>query len=78
MVRGRVKNGVVVLEGRSTLREGTEVAIEPLPRTSNKKNGAAKQPTVSRALASLAGKAKSLPPDASRNIDHYLYGHAKR
>jgi hypothetical protein len=77
MIRGRVQNGVVVLETPSALREGTEVAVEPLLRT-GKKGMAAKRPTVSRALASLAGKAKKLPPDAARNIDHYLYGHAKR
>jgi hypothetical protein len=77
MIRGRVRNGVVVLEGNGTLREGTEVAVEPLP-ASPKKGKNAKQPTVSRALASLAGKAKGLPRDAAANLDHYLYGHAKR
>lgn len=77
MIRGRVQNGVVVLEAGGALREGTEVMVDPLPRTS-KKAKATKRPTVSRALASLAGKAKGLPPDAARNVDHYLYGHAKR
>jgi hypothetical protein len=77
MIRGRVQNGVVVLKAPSALREGTEVAVEPLPRI-DKKGKAAKRPTVGRALASLAGKAKNLPPDAARNVDHYLYGHAKR
>jgi hypothetical protein len=77
MIRGRVHNGVVVLETQEALSEGTEVAVEPLTQA-GKNSTTAKQPTVSRALASLAGKAKGLPPDASRNIDHYLYGHAKR
>ena len=77
MIRGRVQNGVVVLEGRAALREGTEVSVEPIPKTV-KKSKAAKRPTVSRALANLAGKAKGLPPDAAQNIDHYLYGHAKQ
>ena len=77
MVRGRVKNGVVVLEGWGALREGMEVVVEPL--SSNARKGrTAKQPTVSRALANLAGKAKGLPRDAAKNLDHYLYGHAKR
>ena len=75
MIRGRVQNGVVVLDVPKALREGTEVAIEPLP---GKKTKAAKRPTVNRALAALAGKAKKLPPDAAKNIDHVLYGHAKR
>jgi hypothetical protein len=77
MIRGRVRNGVVVLAAPGALREGTEVVVEPLPQRS-KKTGNAKQPTVSRALVRLAGKAKGLPADAARNLDHYLYGHAKR
>ena len=77
MIRGRVQNGVVVLEAQGTLPDGTEVAVEPLPQT-RKKRKSAKRPTVSRALANLAGKAKGLPRDAARNVDHYLYGHAKR
>jgi hypothetical protein len=77
MIRGRVQNGVVVLNSRGVFSEGTEVVVEPIPRA-KKKEKASKQPTVNRALASLAGKAKNLPPDAARNVDHYLYGHAKR
>lgn len=75
--RGRVENGVVVLEVPGALRDGTEVAIQPLTRRSNEVKRA-ERPTVSRALKRLAGKAKGLPPDAARNVDHYLYGHAKR
>ncbi len=77
MSRGRVHNGVVVLEDPEALSEGTEVAVEPLSRR-GKPVKAAKQATVRQALARLAGKAKGLPPDAARNMDHYLYGHAKR
>ena len=80
MIRGRVHNGVVVLEDPAALREGTEVAVEPVSRRGKKTREAqsAKRTTVGPALARLAGKAKGLPPDASRNVDHYLYGHAKR
>ncbi|MCC6126126.1 MAG: hypothetical protein IT426_14285 [Pirellulales bacterium] len=77
MIRGRVENGVVVLENSKILREGTEVAVKPLSRPRQKLQ-VPKRSTVSRALAGLAGKAKNLPPDAARNLDHYLYGHAKR
>ncbi len=76
MIRGRVQNGVVVLETQGVLRDGTEVAVEPLTSAS-KKGKSTKRPTVRRALANLAGKAKNLPPDAARNLDHYLYGHAQ-
>jgi hypothetical protein len=75
--RGPVENGAVVLEVSGAPRDGTEVTVEPV-RRKGKKAKAAKGPTVSPALARLAGKAKGLPADAARNIDHYLYGHAKR
>jgi hypothetical protein len=77
MIRGRVKNGVVVLEDPRALRDGTEVAVKPLSRRRGNAR-AAQRPAMGHALARLAGKAEGLPPDASRNVDHYLYGHAKR
>lgn len=77
MIRGRVHNGMVELDAPGSLTEGTEVVVQPLSRN-GKKSKAADKPTVNRALARLAGKAKGLPPDAARNLDHYLYGHAKR
>jgi hypothetical protein len=78
MIRGRVENGVVVLKKPGALREGTEVAIQPIAPNGKKKTTATKHPTVRSALAKLAGKAKGLPRDAARNLDHYLYGHEKR
>jgi len=77
MIRGRVHNGVVVLEEPGALCEGTEVSVTRLSRRGQKVKGA-KRGAIRPALARLAGKAKGLPPDASRNVDHYLYGHAKR
>jgi hypothetical protein len=74
--RGHVENGVVVLEVPGALREGTEVSVQPLARCKRSIRG--KRPTAGAALRRLAGKAKGLPPDAARNMDHYLYGHAKR
>jgi len=77
MIRGRMQNGVVVLDDPQAFREGTEVAVEPLSE-GGEKAPAGKRPTASRALRRLAGKARGLPPDAARNVDHYLYGHEKR
>lgn len=38
-----------------------------------------KSPKSFAALSkSLAGSIKDLPADASRNVDHYLYGHKRR
>jgi len=75
--RGRVKNGVVVLEGRARPEEGTKVTVQPVrkaARPSRKKRPL----TLYERLKPLIGKAKGLPPDASINIDHYLYGLPKR
>ena len=72
-LRGRVNNGIVVLDNPKALPNGTEVAIRALrgkPRRRRSK--------VAKGLLKLSGKAKGLPADASRNIDHYLYGHTKR
>ena len=77
MIRGRVRNGVVVLDEPGALPEGTEVSVEPLSR-GGERSKAAGRPTVRRALARLAGKAEGLPPDAARNVDHYLYGHKRQ
>ena len=68
--RGRVHNGVVVIEGGATLPEGTVVTIEA--------------PEV-RCVAGAADSLYSLGelamatgiPDLALNIDHYLYGHPK-
>jgi len=79
--RGRVKNGVVVLEGRARPEEGTKVTVHAVrtlrkaARPSRKK----KPPmTLYERLKPVIGKAKGLPPDAAINIDHYLYGLPKR
>jgi hypothetical protein len=76
--RGRVKNGVVVLEQSARLAEGAEVSVRPLRRAA-RASGRKKAPsTLYERLKSVAGKAKGLPPDASINHDHYLYGLPKR
>jgi len=36
------------------------------------------QGDLGKRMRRLAGKARGLPPDAARNVDHYLYGHEKR
>jgi hypothetical protein len=36
------------------------------------------QPTLQDRLKNVIGKAKDMPPDASVNIDHYLYETPKR
>jgi hypothetical protein len=76
--RGRVKNGVVVLEGRARPEEGTKVtvhAVRKAARTSRKKNSPL---TLYERMRPFIGIAKGLPSDMSINHDHYLYGTPKR
>jgi hypothetical protein len=76
--RGRVRNGVVVLEDPNALPEGTEVSVRPMKPRRKPAKGKQRPVTVKPGLLKLAGKAKDLPADAARNLDHYLYGHPKR
>jgi len=66
--RGYVKQGVILLRDGASLKDGTEVRVEPL------------KPAKKRATASLgqkmlahAGVVKGLPSDLAKNHDHYLY-----
>jgi hypothetical protein len=80
-VRGKIKNGKVLLDNPKALPDGTEVEVravkKPRPRAKPRKP---KQPprSVADRLHSVIGKAKNLPPDMSVNHDHYLYGLPKR
>ena len=74
--RGRVQGGVIVLDSATKLPDGTIVSIEPVAQADELP--AERQETLSEVLLAFAGKAQGLPPDASRNHDHYLYGTPKR
>ncbi len=69
--RGRVRNGVIVLEPPATLPEGVEVEVVPAD------DGRA-GPTWAEVFEDVAGRAEGLPADASINHDHYLYGTPKK
>jgi hypothetical protein len=71
-VEGRVEGGVVVLDPPASLPDGTRVAVRPLrgPVTKPKR----RLKTLYDLLKPVIGKARDLPPDASVNHDHYLYG----
>ena len=62
---------------------GTEVEVRPArkrkPAAKGKRPKAKGQPrSLAERLANVVGKATGLPPDASVNHDHYLYGLPKR
>jgi len=67
--KGHVKNGTVVLDEPVALPEGTEVTVDVVP-------GGTSAP-LSEKLKDVIGKATGLPPDASSQKRHYLYGHPK-
>ncbi len=69
--RGHVKKGVIVFADPVELREGTKVTVELIGKRRRRE-------TLSQVLLRHAGTAKGLPPDASRNVDHYLYGAPKK
>jgi len=76
--RGKVKNGVVVLDDPKALPDGTDVIVEPVKSKSKPTRKAKQLKKYRQRLMKYAGKADGLPSDASRNLEHYLYGHPKR
>jgi hypothetical protein len=70
--RGRIKNGVVVLERKAKLPEGTSVRVEPV--SSPVKKPARTNGKPAYGLLKFAGMAKGLPRDMARNHDHYIHG----
>ena len=78
--RGRIANGVVVLEPGANLPEGAEVSVVLA------KNGAPTtveaEPTIGQKLAALARSLEDqpcdLPTDLAAQHDHYLHGLPKR
>jgi len=71
--QGHVENGAVVLDGPVKLPEGARVEIALLPVSEGQPEDAS-TPTLYERLRPLFGIANDLPPDGSRNLDHYLYG----
>jgi len=73
---GHVKNGRVELDGPSRLPEGAEVEVTLAPQAGADIDETG--PTLYDRLKDFIGSVDDLPPDASVNVDHYLYGHPKR
>ena len=69
--RGRVKNGVIVLDQRAELPEGQEVSVRVLRASKGK--AARRLPTFYERMKEFAGAVQG-PPDLADNHDHYLHG----
>lgn len=76
-LHGLVKNGVVILDEPSTLPEGARVIVSFFDFTQNEVPEDQTGETLYERLMPAIGAAKGLPPDASTNVDHYLYGAPK-
>ena len=75
--RGHIKNGRIELDQQVRLPEGAPVEVSlDGPRVSSAGDGA--RPTLYDQLKDFIGSVDDLPPDASINVDHYLYGHPKK
>ena len=77
---GRIQNGVVVLDDMCALPEGAVVHVQlaDAKRTNAERMLDESGQTLGQKLMKFAGQASGLPPDAARNVDHYLYGTPKR
>ena len=72
--RGRVENGVVVLEPGAHLRDGIEVRVEPVPEPEAAVEGPGEVQQLRQGLLGFSGIIKGGPSDLARNHDHYLHG----
>ena len=75
--RGHVKDGRIELDEPVRLPEGAPVEVsiaQQQARAGDDESG----PTLYERLKDFIGTVDDLPPDASINVDHYLYGHPKR
>lgn len=73
---GHIENGQVVFDAAPGLPDGTPVVVSVVQRPAAE--GEREIPTLYERMKPFIGKIEGLPPDASQNIDHYLYGHPKK
>ncbi|HWB08261.1 MAG TPA: hypothetical protein VG826_03515 [Pirellulales bacterium] len=72
-LHGTVQNGVIVIDDRIPLPEGTRVTIVVEAKNEQEENV-----TLRDRLLKLAGTVDDLPPDMARNHDRYIHGNPER
>ena len=80
-LRGKIKNGKVLLDKPGALPDGTEVvvrAVKKRPTRPKKPKQKVRPRSLAERFAPFIGIIKDLPRDMSVNHDHYLYGLPKR
>lgn len=76
--RGRVQNGVIVMEAPVLLPEGTVVRFEPVVEAQQAAPPQDDPPAWAGVFREVMGKAEGLLSDLARNHDHYLHNAPKR
>ena len=76
--RGRIKNGVVVLDEAIPLPEGVEVEVVLQGTTAGTVAQDEKIPTLYEQFKDFIGIVEGLPPDMAENHDHYIHGCPKK
>ena len=77
--KGKMKNGVVVLDGGHAPPDGAPVSVRLLKPPGRRSRRAARpRPSLYERLKPFIGIADDLPSDISINHDHYLYGTPKQ
>ena len=75
--KGKMRGGVVVLDGPEVPPDGVQVSVRVLKPPLAGRGGNGGRASGGR-FQSVAGILKGLPPDLSTNLDSYLYGVPKR
>lgn len=74
-LHGHIENGRVIFNEAVDLPNGTEVTVSVLTKGTDSEEDV---PTLYEQLKPFIGTIEGLPPDASTNVDHDLYGHPKK
>lgn len=69
--QGKVKGGVVVLDGPALPAEGAVVRVEVIDPVET-------PPSWAEVFKDLIGAAEGLPEDLAENHDHYIHGVPKK
>ena len=75
--KGRVKNGMVVLDGDVRLPDGSEVNVQPVESQPVEEEGDREVPPLYDRMKPFIAAIKGMPPDLAENHDHYIHGTSK-
>ncbi len=69
---GTVQNGVVILDEKDALPDGTRVEIRPIAQDESN------PPRLGQRLSWLVGSIRDMPADFAAEHDHYIHGTPRR